>query len=1706
MDMCAHSALHRLCDQVGLATRYIDCWGREQQVPPDTLRALLRALGLAADSESAADADVQRRRAEDAEAGLPPVWVVPQRERAPLDIPAGHPALQWRLDLEDGQSHEGRLDADGRLTLPDELPLGYHRLRLQDSGRDVAGTTLIVCPPQCWRPPAFEAGQRLWGLCVQLYSLRSARNWGIGDFSDLQRMMEIAAALGGSFVGVNPLHALFLHAPGQASPYSPSNRCLLNVLYLDVEAVPEFASCEAAQRHVQAAHFQQRLQALRESTLVDHAGVTAAKLEVLELLYAEFRRQHLGQDSARAQAFDAFRREQGEVLRHQALFEAIQAHFHRQDASIWGWPAWPEEWRERGSAAVSRFEAEQLERVEFYEYLQWLADEQLQAVAARGEALGMSIGLYRDLAVGSNEGGTETWASPALYARGVHVGAPPDELNPGGQDWGLPPPRPDALRESGYEAFVRTLRANMRAAGALRLDHVMALRRLFWIAPGGGGGAYMHYRIDEMMAIVALESVRQRCLVIGEDLGTVPPEVQQAMQQYGLLSYCPLYFEHDEEGGFRAPGDWKPHSLAVAGTHDLPTLRGFWRGEDIALRRKLGLYPAEQAFRKHSVERAADRARLLLALEAEGLQPAGEAARPAPLELTPELGTALHELLGRTASQLVGVQLEDVLLQLEQVNLPGTTEDRWPNWRRKLELELDALAHDWRLLAVAGALARSRAHAARPSTALALPALDSALVPRATYRLQLHGDFTFSQATGVVDYLDALGVSHLYSSSYLKARSGSTHGYDIVDHNALNPEIGTEQDFERLCLALAKRGMHQLLDIVPNHMGVLQADNAWWLDVLEHGPASEHAETFDIDWHPPSPELAGRVLLPVLGAPYGEVLEAGQLALSFDGERGEFRLGYYDHRFPIDPRDYARIVRSTPAPLPQDDAQAEALRAVESLLDAFARLPDRNEAGPAARATRQRDQALYKQQLAERCRELPWLAHWVAASVQALNGRPGEASSFDGLDGLIRRQAYRLAYWRVAGDEVNYRRFFDISTLAALRMEREPVFDASHRTLLRWLAEGRIAGLRIDHPDGLADPCGYFQRLQSQYAALQRSGPAGKDEAPRALYLVIEKILAEHERWPSSWPVHGDTGYRFANQVNGLFVDGRQAPEFDRIYAGFIGTPLDFDELLHEAKHIIINSALAADLQMLTAAAYRICQRDRHARDFTRNALKAALAELAACFPVYRTYIGEHGADEIDRAHLDWATAAAKRRSSESAGVVLEHLRTLMLGAAEEPDPQARQDLLAFVRRFQQFTAPVMAKAMEDTAFYRYHRLVSLNDVGGDPRNFGTTVAAFHVANQSRARFMPHTLLGSSTHDSKRSEDLRARIDVLSEVPQAWQDALGRWHALAERQLPSLDGGTLRPDRNDEYLLYQTLFGVWPAEPPEAQQLDTLRQRVQDYMLKAVREAKQHTSWVEPNADYEAGLARFIDVLLRQGAPNPFLQDLQGFAQALAPFGCYNSLSLVALKFTSPGVPDIYQGCEGWNFSLVDPDNRRPVDFEALRRQLQGLQAMCEGGELPRTALAGLREGLYDGRLKLLLTWRLLQLRRQRAQLFETGRYLPIEADGPAAEHIVAFGREARGQRSLTIATRLLHTLTGGQLQALADPATWRDTTLPLPPGFGTGAWRDAITGRRVAAPADGSRLRLGELLAELPVAVLVPETDAGPADAREPTSSSDPA
>ncbi len=1694
----AQRALEDLCTHFGIAPEYLDFAGGRHRVTDENLVALLAELGVDASTPQQITAAGRVAQAALWREALPPVLALgadTARWSVVVRLPVSTAQLRWVLTEEEGVRHQGEADAatleivdcamiDGeslvacRLTIAVTLPPGYHALTVEGLTGE---TLLIAAPPACYQPPALRDDGRVWGAAVQLYSLRSRRNWGMGDFGDLRCLVEHWAGCGADIIGVNPLHALFPHNPVHISPYSPSSRRGLNVLYIDVEAVPEYAECEPARRRVGSAAFQARLAALRDSALVDHAGVAAAKFEVLELLYAHFREHHLRSGSERAREFREFQVEGVEALRQHALFDTLQAHFHATDAAIWGWPVWPPEYRDPASEAVSRFAERNLERIEWNEYLQWQASRQLSQVSRRCRALGLGVGLYLDLAVSVDRAGSDVWTGQAHYAVAATVGAPPDEFNPAGQGWGLPPWRPDRLRADRYRLFLQTLRKNMGSASALRIDHVMGLMRLFWIPPGrtARDGAYVHYALDEMLAIVTLESQRNRCMVVGEDLGTVPDEIRAALAERGILSCRLLYFERADDGAFKPPGEYPRDALVTISTHDLPTLAGWWQGRDLRVRRELGLIDDDDSLHEQLGERARARVLLLQALARDHRLPPQTSPEAAALEaLTPALLESIHVFLAETPSRIMLLQIEDALGVVDQANLPATVNEH-PNWRRKLPVALDEASSSEsgfseRADALASTLSRLRPSPA-PHTVNPPRSLEPR-VPRATYRLQFHHAFTFDDAVRIIPYLSRLGISHVYCSPILRARPGSTHGYDIVAHNEINPELGGAPGFERFCAALREHGMGQLFDVVPNHMGVLGADNAWWMDVLENGPASAHARHFDIEWQPVDPELQGKVLLPVLGAHYGDVLVGGELVLVFEPPTGSLALRYHEHRFPIDPHTYATVLAQAEALAEDSAAQA----ALATLAGAFARLPLRETRDSQALVERTRDKEHHKASLAHLAAAQSAVGRAIAAALACLNADGPRNALHD----LIEAQAYRLAYWRVASDEINYRRFFDINELAALRMEDAEVFEATHGFALELAATGVVDGLRIDHPDGLHDPAQYFRRLQEGYArraGLELPGPDSEGRPARLLYVVAEKIAAPHENMPEDWPVHGTTGYRFANVVNGVLVDNSARKRFDRIWRTFSGVGEDFAELAYQGKRAIMASTLAAELTVLATELLRIARLDRRTRDYTFNTLRGALAQVAACMPVYRTYI-VHAPSAQDLRYVDWAVAQARRRSHAADTSIFDFVRRSLLGeAADDATAELRERIIRFAMRFQQFSAPVAAKGVEDTAFYRYSRLVALNEVGGDPALFGITVRAFHGASADRAAHWPHTMLATSTHDNKRSEDVRNRINVLSELPAAWRLALRRWRLMNRSHRIEHDSGS-GLSAADEYLLYQTLLGTVPASDLDESTLESWRQRVETYMLKAAREAKTHTSWISPNDGYEGALTAFVRGALARLHPNPFLDDLRSQAETVAWFGALNSLSMTLVKLTSPGVPDLYQGNELMDLSLVDPDNRRPVDY-ALRERWLGELTSMKGEPTRVPEITALAAAPHDGRAKLWVTWRLLGLHRAHPQLFGKGDYAGLAARGARAAHVIAFAREHQGVMLVALAGRLWAQLASAPGALPLGESTWSDTAVKAPLPDGT-LLENVLTGETLRV--EQGRIRLADAFASFPGAVFL--------------------
>jgi (1->4)-alpha-D-glucan 1-alpha-D-glucosylmutase len=919
-------------------------------------------------------------------------------------------------------------------------------------------------------------------------------------------------------------------------------------------------------------------------------------------------------------------------------------------------------------------------------------------------------------------------------------------------------------------------------------------------------------------------------------------------------------------------------------------------------------------------------------------------------------------------------------------------------------------------------------------------------VPGATYRVQLHRGFTFRDALAIVPYLHDLGVTHLYASPFLAARPGSTHGYDVIDHSRINPDVGTDDDLAALVAALRERGMGLMLDVVPNHMCVAW-ENPYWVDVLEHGPSSPFAPVFDIAWYDsPRQGMQGRLLLPILGESYGQALEGGVLVAKFDS--GRVWVQCNDLRLPIDPRTLGPLLTTAVATVPADTDDAVEL---QSLLNAVTHLPPRGEPDEAKAKGGLVECASIRRRLSELEERFPAAAKAFTDAVAGLNGRPEEPDSWGALDALLEGQAYRPCYWRVATDEINYRRFFDVNDLAALSVEREEVFRAVHQRWLGWAADGTADGLRIDHPDGLFDPRQYFDRLQSHYLlgiarSLVEADPSRypcvelpRDEAAllerfageNHLYVVAEKILGDGEKLPAEWACAGTTGYEFINAVNGLFLDPEGEERLTAFYQRFTLLDDPFAEIAYGKKRLILRSSLASELNALTHQLDRLARLDRRSRDFTLNGLRQGLREVIACFPVYRTYVTREP-QPTDTRHVLEAVRKARKRDPSSGREIYDFIRdTLLLRGA--PSGRGGDEYVAlqrqFAGKFQQVTSPVTAKGVEDTSFYVYNRLTSLNEVGGEPGRFGWSPDELH-------RFLAERRGGLSplsTHDTKRGEDVRARLNVLSEWPYEWTAAVQRWAALNRSHKGIFDGYNA-PDANEEYLLYQTLVGIWPEG--QARDLEGIRERLRVYMQKAMREAKVNSSWINPDVQYEDAVAEFIGKLLDPALSLPFMDSVAAFVERIAPAGRVNSLAQTLIRCTVPATPDTYQGTEAWDDSLVDPDNRRLVDHAALTRRLKEASATAD--------------------VKLFVTSRALRCRRDHAELFAEGEYLPLAGD----DRVFAFQRVRGDQAAVVAVTRLNGR--GGEAR------------LALPPG----EWEDVFTGRAAQGEID--------LNAGLPVALLI--------------------
>ena len=930
-------------------------------------------------------------------------------------------------------------------------------------------------------------------------------------------------------------------------------------------------------------------------------------------------------------------------------------------------------------------------------------------------------------------------------------------------------------------------------------------------------------------------------------------------------------------------------------------------------------------------------------------------------------------------------------------------------------------------------------------------------IPIATYRIQFNPDFGFAQTSEIASYLQELGISEIYASPILTPRTGSTHGYDTVDPNSINPELGGREKFDQLVEQLQQINIGWVQDIVPNHMA-FSSQNQMLVDVLENGFDSQYVDFFDIDWNHPYLAIQGRVLAPFLGRFYGDCLECGELQLQY--EENGVSINYYDNKYPIRIESYSQIftydLGRLQKKLGRDNPDFVKLLGVLYTLKYI----------PSGEEGRERyDQiAFSKRMLWELWNSSAEIKQFIEENIKVFNGEPGNPESFNLLEGLLSEQFFRLAFWKVGNEELNYRRFFTVNDLISLRIEDEKVFETTHSLILDLVEEEKITGLRIDHIDGLYDPFEYLNRL--------------REKAPE-VYLVVEKILEPKEELPLNWLIQGTTGYDFLNQVNGIFTQQLSKEAFDDIYQRFIGRAIDCEELIDRSKRLIVSRHLAGDIDNLARLLQELASEYRYASDFTMYGLKTALVEILTLFPVYRTYINESGSSASDKEYIQQVIDNAKANIPGFSNELTFIEKFLLLDFEEFLSEESQIQWLHFIMRLQQFTGPLMAKGVEDTVLYIYNRLISLNEVGSHPLEFGNSLEDFHEFNQERFAQWPHAMNATATHDTKRGEDVRARINVLSEIPEEWEENLRKWREINAPHKNCINGKDV-PTPNDEYFFYQTLIGTFPFDD---QEYDEFISRIKDYLIKAIREAKVHTAWLKNDTAYEDGFTLFAQRVMKNDGENQFLEVFRPFQQEIAYYGILNSLSQILIKLTVPGLPDIYQGTEMWDLSLVDPDNRRPVDFDKRKQYLEEIKTRIDSDLMG--LISELLQNPEDGKVKLFLTYKLLQARNEYIEIFQRGSYEKLNVAGSLKAHIVGFYRELAEQRVIAIAPRFFTSLVNSGEQPFGEKV-WQETRIITPPGS-SHVWKDIITGQTIEGE---ETLWVRDILQSFPVALLVNQVD----------------
>lgn len=962
-------------------------------------------------------------------------------------------------------------------------------------------------------------------------------------------------------------------------------------------------------------------------------------------------------------------------------------------------------------------------------------------------------------------------------------------------------------------------------------------------------------------------------------------------------------------------------------------------------------------------------------------------------------------------------------------------------------------------------------------------------IPNSTYRFQFNKDFGFNDAKEIIPYMKNLGISHIYSSPLLSPRKGSLHGYDIINHNKINQEAGTFEEFESFVDTLHANGMGLIFDVVPNHMGI-DNENKWWMDVLENGQSSQYSHYFDIDWNPIKKELKGKVLLPVLGDHYGIVLANGHINFSLDIDAGKLSVNYYEHKFPLNPSSYPTILEHRIDVLKTRlGNNNKDFQEYLSIITVFKNLPKSTATDYEKINERIREKQLAYDRLSLLGSNNYVIKGFIEENLVDFKCSPDNQIAIDRIHNLLEEQVYRLAFWRVSADEINYRRFFDINNLVAVCVEKPDVFSDTLSFTLNLIENKKIDGLRIDHTDGLLEPVKFYKTLQAEISKKinvdfnsNEINLFASDKLP--FYIIVEKILAPSEKIPSNWAIHGTVGYDFLNSVNKVFIKSENKKDFTDFYHTFIQRKINFDETVIGCKKFIMNTSLAAELNVLSNHLNQISEMYLFSRDYTLNSLRNALIELVACFPIYRTYISQNEEDVESQSYIKWAIGVSKRRSLTTDRLIFDFIEKILLLKLEEDINSTRyQEILKFTLKFQQYTGPLMAKGFEDTFFYQYNRMVSLNEVGGEPNKFGISIDEFHQQNLNRMEVMPNSLLTTSTHDTKRSEDVRSRINAISEFTQEWQKLVQTWSSINRINKASSED-TVIIDKNDEYLIYQTLIGIYPIEKLNNGVIQRLTDRLESYILKAVKEAKIHTSWININTEYEQALSDFVRKILNYPKDHYFWKSFLPFQNLIADIGYLNSVSQCVLKLTSPGIPDIYQGNEIYKFNLVDPDNRGPVDYKKINDCFRLIQPLIQFD--PKSddykSFKQVLLPLKSGAIKLFYTTTILNFRNQNSDLFRFGKYIPLKLYGKNTNHFIAFARLFKKQAIIVIVPRLLRNLISNENILQINKEMIEDTLIDLPKEFKNFYWTDICTKKKKKFK---EKIYIKDVLDILPVSIL---------------------